>query len=413
MRRRGNPYLKALASPGALPFSAAGFLGRLQISMFSLGTVLMISSLSGRYALAGVVAAAGAAGYAAVSPLVARLADQFGQRVVLRPLMLVFAGTTAALIAGAQAHGPAWLLVVASALAGAATPQLGSMVRARWSALLAGSDLLHVAYSLESVADEFIFVAGPVLVTFLATEVYPGAGLAVAAATCVVGTLLFAAQRRTEPPSGRGAPGSGGDAGSTDGGRRHLLPARGLVTLAPVYLFFGAMLSAIDLSTVDFAAQQGHKPFAGLILGGYALGSAAGGLWYGSRSWHAPLRRRFGVTLCAAAAGSATFWAMPDLAALAAVMFVSGVVLSPLMINGFSLIEQQAPATRLTEGMAWLTSAISVGTAVGSAAAGQLVGEHGARWGYVFAAACAGAAVLVCLAGLSQLTVRMALSAGS
>jgi hypothetical protein len=47
-----NPYVKALAGPGALRFSAAGLLGRLQISMFGLGTVLLISSRSGRYGLA-------------------------------------------------------------------------------------------------------------------------------------------------------------------------------------------------------------------------------------------------------------------------------------------------------------------------------------------------------------------------
>jgi MFS family permease len=226
----------------------------------------------------------------------------------------------------------------------------------------------------------------------------------VAAVTCVAGTLLFAAQRATEPPvhllhSGDPAP----------GGRRwapgRLLPARGLVTLAPVFVFLGAMLATIDLSTVDFAAAHGHKPLAGFILGGYALGSAAGGLWYGSRAWHAPPRRRFTVTLCAAAAGTATFWAMPGLAALAAVMFVSGMVLSPMLITGFSLIEQQAPAARLTEGMAWITSAISVGTAAGAAAAGRVIDAGGARWGYAFAAACGAGAVLACVAGLTQLTI--------
>ncbi|MBO0776962.1 MAG: MFS transporter, partial [Actinobacteria bacterium] len=118
-----------------------------------------------------------------MSPLVARLADRFGQRAVLRPLMVVFAAATAALIGGAQVRAPAWALLAASGAAGAATPQLGSMVRARWSALLGGSLLLHAAFSLESVADEMIFVAGPVLVTLLATEAWPAAGVAVAAAT--------------------------------------------------------------------------------------------------------------------------------------------------------------------------------------------------------------------------------------
>ena len=57
--------------------------------------------------------------------------------------------------------------------------------------------------------------------------------------------------------------------------------------LIPVYLFLGAMFVSIDLSTVDFAAHAGHKPLAGFVLGTYALGSATGGLWYGTRTWKA------------------------------------------------------------------------------------------------------------------------------
>jgi hypothetical protein len=150
-------------------------------------------------------------------------------------------------------------------------------------------------------------------------------------------------------------------------------------------VFFGAMLAAIDLATVAFAAGHGHKPLAGVILGGYALGSMAGGLWYGSRAWRAPLRRRFTMTVCAVAAGTATFWAMPGLAALSAVMLLSGLVLSPMVIGGFSLVEQQARPGRLTEGMAWLTSALAAGTAAGSAAAGQIIDAGGPRGGYAFA----------------------------
>ena len=132
-------------------------------------------------------------------------------------------------------------------------------------------------------------LAGPVPVTLLASEVYPASGIAVAAATCLAGTLLFAAQRATEPPlhpahSGAPVPGARRRA------RGALLPAPGLVTLALVFLFFGAMLAAIDLATVDFAGH-GHKLLAGVILGGYALGSMVGGLSYGSRAWRAPLRR--------------------------------------------------------------------------------------------------------------------------
>src|ERR1700753_3376379 len=141
---------------------------------------------------------------------------------------------------------------------------------------------MHAAYSLESVAEEVIFVAGPVLVTLLATEVQAASGLIVAAGTCLIGSLWLAAQRPTDPP----VPASEVSATGAPARRRGpVVPARSLFTLAPVFMFFGALLAAIDLSTVDFAARHGHKPLAGLILGGYAGGSAVGGLWYGSKVW--------------------------------------------------------------------------------------------------------------------------------
>ena len=394
--RRGNPFLEVLARPGAWRFSVAGVIGRMPMSMFGLGTVLLIASVTGSYGLAGIVAAAGSVGYAVCAPQAARLADQFGQRRVLMPLTAFFAACTLALIGCAELRAPLWALLITGGLAGASMPSLGSMVRARWSALLGDSPLLHTAFSLESVADETIFVIGPAVVTLLATEVYPAAGVGVAMVACVAGTLLFAAQRRTEPPVARAVP------RRSDGSA---IPAPGLITLAPVYFCMGAMFATIDLSTVDFAQEHGHKPLAGFILGAYALGSAVGGLCYGSRSWPAPVHRRFAVTLCLVASGTATFWAIPGLVVLAVVMFCSGLCISPTLIAGFSLIEQQAPAGRRTEGMAWLTSAIAVGVASGSAISGQVIDAAGARWGYVFAAGCGATAAAACLLGLRRLRV--------
>jgi len=244
---------------------------------------------------------------------------------VLRPQAAVFALSTIAFIACAQLRAPVWALLSTGALAGASMPSLGSMVRSGWSALVSGSQQLHTAFSLESVADELIFVIGPAVVTLLATEVYPAAGVTVAAVLCVTGTLLLAAQRSTQPVPRPRAP----RAPDTRRAGQPRLPAPGLVTLAPVYLLVGSMFAAIDLSTVDFAQEHGHKPLAGFLLGTYALGSAVGGLWYGLRTWRASLERRFAVTLCCTAAGVATFWAMPSLIWLAVVIFFAGLAISP------------------------------------------------------------------------------------
>jgi Major Facilitator Superfamily len=394
-------YLEVLRTPGALSFSAAAAIGRMPMAMFGLGTVLLVAAVTGRYGTAGLVAAAGAVSYAGVAPQVARLAESFGQGRVLRPLAVIFAAATVTFIATAEMGAPVWALLVTSALAGATMPSLGSMVRTRWSRVLRDPATLHTAFSLESVADELIFVVGPAVVTLLATDVYPAAGVAAAMILAVAGTLWFAAQRRTEPPP-RPA-------------RRQAARGRaaaGLLTLVPVYWCLGAMFATIDLSTVAFAAEHGHRQLAGVALGCYALGSAAGGLWYGSRTWRAPAERRFAVTLACVAAGVATFWFQPGLPTLFLAVCVAGLPISPTLIGGYSLIERQAGEGRHTEGMTWLSSAIAVGVATGSPLAGHIIDAHGARWGYLLAAGCGVAAAAACLAGLRRLRLRGGIPGG-
>ena len=106
------------------------------MSMFGLGTVLLVAASTGHYALAGLVSGAGSVGYAVAAPQVARLADRYGQHRVLRPLVAVFAGSCVVFVACTELRAPVWLLLVTGCVAGSSMPSLGSMVRARWSALL-------------------------------------------------------------------------------------------------------------------------------------------------------------------------------------------------------------------------------------------------------------------------------------
>jgi MFS family permease len=417
----GSSYLAVLRIPGALRFSVAGAVGRMTMSMFGLGSLLLVSANTGRYGLAGVVAAASSVSYAVCAPQLARLADRFGQHRTLRPTAVIFGAATAAFVACVELRAPLWAIIVTACLAGAAMPSLGSMVRARWSALLGESPLLGTAYALESVIDEIIFVVGPAVATLLATGVQPAAGVVTATVLCVAGTLALARQVGTEPavhpaaprglnPRDLNPPGLN-PPGLKHWRKRGTLPAAGLVTLAPAFGFLGAMFATIDLSTVAFAQQEGHKPLAGFLLGTYALGSATGGIWYGSRSWRAPLERRFAITLCLTVAGVATFWSLPSLWSLAVVIFLSGLCIAPTLIAGFSLIERQALPGRRTEGMTWLSSSVSVGVAGGAAIAGHIVDAGGAHWGYAFAAGCGSLAAVVCIAGLGKLRATHAAQA--
>jgi MFS family permease len=407
-----RPYAEIFSIPRAWRFSVAGVIGRLPMSMYGLGTVLLISAGSGRYGLAGTVSATSALGNAFCAPQLGRLVDRLGQRRVLVPICMIFALSVAGLVTAVRLGFPDWTLFAFGIVGGATMPQLGPMARARWSVLLAGTSRLHTAFSIESIADELCFIVGPAAVTLLATQVHPAAGVATAAICCLAGTLWFAAQRATEPPvkalaarqgvRGAGALRSGGHRGVIPRGR-YSLAAPGLVVLVPAYLFLGSMFVSVDLSTVDFAARCGYKPLAGVILGCYALGSATGGLWYGSRSWRAPAWKRLAVTLSLTVAGVCTFWAMPNLLVLAIVIYLCGLTIAPTLIAGYSLLESTAQPGRATEAMSWLGTGISVGVALGATAAGFILDALGPRWGYAYAAASGVTTVVIYLSGLGRL----------
>jgi MFS family permease len=409
VRRPGGflaPYAEIFAIPRAWRFSVAGIIGRMPMSMYGLGTVLLISAGTGRYGLAGSVSAAGSIGGAACAPQFGRLTDRIGQHRVLIPVCLTFALSVAGLSAAVTLHAPDWTLFLCGITGGATMPQTGPMARARWSALLAGSPRLHTAFSFESVADEVCFVLGPAAVTVLATQVHPAAGVGSAALCALLGSLWFASQRSTEPPVvARPAERAGSSPESLrPAARRRRLAAPGLVVLVPMYLFLGAMFVGVDLSTVAFATHFGHKALAGFILGCYALGSGIGGLWYGSRTWRAPASHRLAVTLPLTVAGVCTFWAMPNLLVLTPVIFLCGMTIAPTLIAGFSLLESTALPGRTTEAMAWLSTGISVGVACGSTAVGFVLDGFGARWGYAFAAAAGVTAALIYLGGLRRVS---------
>jgi MFS family permease len=415
------PYAEIFAIPRAWRFSVAGIIGRMPMSMYGLGTVLLISAGTGRYALAGTVSAAGALGGAVCGPQLGRLIDRLGQHRVLVPVCVTFALAVAGLTAAVTLHAPDWTLFACEIAGGATMPQTGPMARARWSVLLAGSPRLHTAFSVESVADELCFVIGPAAVTLLATQVHPAAGVGCAALFALAGSLWFASQRSTEPPvsatrtsAARTSTARTSTAGISSpaaprlrparAGRRGRLAAPGLIVLLPVYVFIGTMFVSIDLSTVDFATRLGHKPLAGLILGCYALGSATGGLWYGSRTWRMPAYRRMAVTLALTVTGVCTFWALPDLIVLAVVIYLCGMTIAPTLIAGYSVVSSTARPGRATEAMTWLSTGIEVGLACGATAAGFILDALGPRWGYAFAAASGVTAVLVYVAGLHRLS---------
>jgi MFS family permease len=156
-----GPYAEILRQPGAARFTAAAFIARLPISMVGLGIVLMVSAVRGSYALAGVIAAAYTVSSALLNPLGSRAVDRWGQRRVVRLLVLVHVAGLIGLAFATVKAAPGAVLVLLAVLAGSTQPATGALVRARWAHLLGSDRRLRTAFAFEGVLDEFIFVVGP------------------------------------------------------------------------------------------------------------------------------------------------------------------------------------------------------------------------------------------------------------
>lgn len=367
-----SPYVAVLRRPGALAFSAAGVVGRLPIAMESLGVVLLVSITQGAYGLAGVLASILALSAALLSPLTSRLTDRLGQARVVGALSVLQAAALVAFVAAVRAESPVAVLVLLAAASGGLQPNIGSMVRARWSAMLTGTPQLGPAFALESLLDEFIFIAGPLLAATLATAVSPGAGVLAAAVLGLVGGLWLAGQRRTQPVP---VPHPGGD------GRREPMgvsvPVVGLV-----FACLGITFGGLDVSTVAFATEQGQAWLAGVLIAVISAGSLLGGLTFGARVGGRDLPR---VLLMLCAAGIVVSLALPlvhSTVVLAIAGFAAGLVVAPSLICGYTIIENLVPTSRLTESITWATAGIGVGVAVAASIAGHVIDLYGASAGF-------------------------------
>lgn len=388
-----QPYRAVLAHPGALAFSSAGVLARLPMSMVGIAVVLAVSEVYGSYGLAGQITAVYVVVHSVCSPPLARLVDRHGQARIMRPAILVAtAGMSALVVAIAVAAPPLWLHV-AAAMTGASVGSIGALVRARWSHVLDDAGELHAAYSLEAALDEVVFVVGPIVATLMATIVAPTAGLWIPAVALVVGGLLLLAQRSTEPPPAR--------PGTTRG--PSVLRSGGMIALIVVFVAVGAIFGATDVAVVAFAEEQGAKSAAGAVLAVFAAGSLLAGLGYGSRSWTAPLWRRFVIGVLALAAGVSLFFLVSSLPVLAAVMFVTGFAIAPTLINGNGLVTELVARPRLTEGLAWVGTALGVGVSVGASVGGAVVDHSGAHTGFLVVVASAATAVIAAVGAVPVL----------
>ena len=382
-----NPYLQVLRTPHALPMVLAAFIGRLPLSMVGLGCVLLVAAETGSYGLGGAVAAVGAVTTALAGPVLGRLADSHGQRRVLLPVLAVFIPSGVTFLFAVRETWPLWIVFVSAGLAGACIPPVSSMIRVRWTHLLRGSHRLPTALAMESVVDEFVFIVGPVLVTFLSTTGHATSGVVTAFALAAAGSLLFAAQGKTEPPPVPHEHRNGPSA----------MRVRGLRVLFVVGAAVGAILGTLEIALVAFADETGHKPLAGVLIAGLALGSMASGIGWGTVHWQAPLRRRLAAVLVLMTLLSLPLLLVHDIWLMVPFVVLAGIAVSPALISSFTLAEVLVPRASVTEAFTWIGTALGLGVALGASVAGKVVDVAGANMAFLVATVAAAVAAVVVL----------------
>jgi predicted MFS family arabinose efflux permease len=272
-------------------------------------------------------------------------------------------------------------------------PSVGAMVRARWAALYGGTPQLHTAYSLESVVDEICFIFGPIISIGLSTVWFPEAGPLLAACFLAAGVFWLTSQRGTEPephPRGQHAGGSA-------------LRSAGLQVLVATFVATGTIFGAVDVVTVAFAEEQGHKGAASVVLALYAAGSCLAGAVFGLLHFKGAPERRWLLGICTMAVSMIPLLLVGNLLFLAVALFVAGLSIAPTMITTMSLIEQHVPRAKLTEGMTWVSTGLAVGIALGSSVAGWVIDSAGAEAGYGVPAVSGAVAVAVGFLGYRRL----------
>lgn len=394
-------YGQLLRTRGAWTFLLPGFAARQPFAMLTISIVLLVQHTTGSYGAAGAVAAVTGVAMALFAPFTGRLADRHGQRAVLLPGVLVHAVAGLSLTALALADAPLWALFAAAVPTGASVPQVGPMVRARWGVKLQGSPLMTTAAAFESVTDELTFVFGPLLATALCTGVNPAAGLLTEASLTLVGGLLFAAQRSTQPSV------------SADRHTRvehgSALRVPGVRILIVTFLGIGSVFGGMQVSLAAFSESIGEPGLNGVLYGVFAAGNMVSGIVCGAIAWKIAPQRRLLVGYAALALTASGLWAAHSVIVLSGIGLLVGMCIAPALISGYTLVESLVPQGARTEAFTWLTGAVALGQAAAVTVAGQL--EDHAWDGAGFLVPMAG--TVLALATLLTLRSRLSTSAPS
>ncbi|MCM3501182.1 MFS transporter [Microbacterium sp. P26] len=387
-------YGQVLRLPGARNFVAAGILARFPRATLSLGIILLVSAATGSFASAGLVVAPLVGGMAIAAPLWSSRMDRHGQaRVILVSLgCLVLAAS--ALLVLVLTGAPFWTWLVAAFVTGAATPDLTSAVRARWT-VLAPPAQRTPALALETIADQMVFISGPPAITAVAAALDPAVAILGSLGLGLIGGVWLAAQRGTQPSPTPHAPRRG-----------IVLPPVGVIPIAVACIALGGVFGAFDVSLVGWAELNERPWLAGPAFSALAVAIAIGSVVTGARTWKlSPAARYILFAALAFAVALALPFAQGSAPVLFGVILLLGLAVSPVMVSGILVASARAPEGRVTETLAYPTAAMSLGVPIGGVIAGAALDSTGPAAALVTIAVSLASAAAIAAGGEALLRV--------
>ncbi|GAA2712820.1 MULTISPECIES: MFS transporter [Streptomyces] len=384
MAAAGGGYVDMLKTRHAARLLTGTLVGRLPNATAALAIVLFVRAEGGSYTLASVLSAVYGVANAVGQPLLGRAVDLHGQpRVLLPSALLAALGMSLFAAVGLE---PLPVVYAAVIVAGFFTPPLEGGLRALWPSVLKSQDRIHAAYSLDAIAQEVMYVVGPLLITWLVSCWSEAGALYVINALGALGALAVV----TSPPSRqwRSEP--------RDAHWLGALRSRGLLVLLGTFFFIGSALGSIAVAAVAYGDAHHNGDAAGWILSALGVGALIGGTVYGAREWPGSPEQRLRVLVTGLAAGYVPLLLMPGVWPMVVLAGVAGVFLAPCLACAFVVVDRHALRGTVTEAFSWLVTSFGVGAAIGTAVAGPVLQHAGVRSGFLVAVG-GGAAALVVL----------------
>ncbi|ROQ37288.1 MFS transporter [Frondihabitans sp. PhB188] len=359
-------YRELLGPADRRALFAVGVLARVPLAIVGYSVLFFVQATTGSFATAGFASGLAIASMAAVSPVFGRIADRAGQRGALLAAAIAHPLAVALMIAVGSLGAPLPVVAAASVLVGASIAPVGSYMRARWSQRLGDTPILQVAFSLEAIADELVWVFGPALAALVAGTISPAAGLVISAVIGTAGALLLLRGAPTRPIP---VAGSGPRAAFRPWRSRRLMGL--LIANAVVGLMFGIN----DVSVVAWTASIGVPQIAGLVLTAYSIGSVSGGFLMGLVPGRLPAYRLlvastllFAIFWFALSQAPNPFWLFP-------IGVFAGMTITPFTISTNRVVHEAVRPEVFTEALAWVSAFVVGAMALGSSLGG-VVGER-------------------------------------